>query len=431
MAASSVAPSASAAPSEPTTDAPLHTLAELHDALAAAPVSGFVRLERGAVGYTDEASARADDAPGWSERAAEMRRREQAGEVSWLESAGRYKVVADKGDVVEVEGPLGSKAQGRCRAGDFQRAVARLPVRVHAFVRRRDLLPLLTRPVAIEYPDGTAFAAAPGMLVDASDLASAHGGEIRFVEMPLADLPAAVPFEAVGYGHPLDDKTDLDALTPEGRPRKACSAGFDACWIPDEPDPKFDWGGAKAVLTGKILTRPAFGRAFAPLMPDEEGDDARITFQSGCVDVRVHVPTSAIVPHREYGPWVRVEGLPGIGCGGGGCAPPLIHLNDGATAYWMDGRVAGHVERDPENPDPPVMKLFGKDGRTCSADFGFREPLCFAPNDFYEERRKLGRDTSAPPRPDGDEGREKPDDALPESLIDRLDGLLRGRHSSG
>lgn len=166
------------------------------------------------------------------------------------------KVVAAKGAFVEVEldGGQGCTASRVVVPDDL--------ARVRLFVRRADLAPVLVKPYAQTFPDGTSLALGPGTPVvptaGGTYVVALRGGAVE------VDLPAA----SVGHAY----------VAP--RAARTVLAGESAAIA----------GGTKATLGDRALVLGA-GRG-APV--ERAGDSAIVAFEERCVEARVRLPARAV-----------------------------------------------------------------------------------------------------------------------------------------
>jgi len=166
-------------------------------------------------------------------------------------------VVATTGDFVEVE----AVAADDCAWAHLSTSddLARL----HLFVKRAALAPVLVEPYAHDYPNGTKISLRPGVaLVPASDgkwLAAVRGGTIA------VELPAT----AVGHAYAPDKTKTVTAISDREYAVPAKTA--------------LSLGETQLVLDGQ--------RAFAS---EPHGATTLLSFRSRCVALDVMAPTKAV-----------------------------------------------------------------------------------------------------------------------------------------
>ena len=173
-------------PDSPARLAAVKRATELHDRLATGKVSGFVVSVRRA--SASEAKARAISEPAAGPMAMD---------TSSLRGGSRgntWRVVADRGDVVQVES-LATSEPDHCSRGS-----ADDPVEIRAFLRKADLVPLLSEELTEAFGDGTSVSFALGATVGAPILPKRGGWAVSaegFVrEMKIAPRQLALSYRA-------------------------------------------------------------------------------------------------------------------------------------------------------------------------------------------------------------------------------------------
>jgi hypothetical protein len=254
-------------------------------------------------------------APHWHDRAVDLRR--EPGSTSLEDAFWVFAVdgEADHGFVpVQAESALG--VPGRC----YETPDGLAGLKVRFWVKEDALWPVLTEPVAVQYPDGTAVALLPGVAVSAPS-AKLEGAEPEvLVRLDGLRFKLKVPASAIATryvplaGHLPAVEGTAQQLTPRAGLRLG---GHD-----------FDLGRAAFEPIAQRVDRVA-GKTFAVL-------------RHACGSYRVEVRTAQGEP--AFGP--PSTDVEPAGVQGEPPAPNAEILARGAPLFWTDGSPAGTAELD-------------------------------------------------------------------------------------
>jgi hypothetical protein len=243
-----------------------------------------------------------------------------------------FHVLGVRPDFVEVESNADDKAH--C----YQTSAALSAVALHAFVRRSDLAPVITRATTIPLADGTSATLGSGLA------ATPAAKEMRRVSGEDWSLVLAVPPAAVGVvyePHVLPNPPATKEVTTPGRFRIA-------------GQPLFELG----------YPLPAYDVA-------RRASDVLATIVVGCAQFRL-----ALARDRVRAPDDSVLG---------GLVPPAqpgLTVRAGAPVYWPDGVRAGAMRTDFTFPPSRVVAPHRRCGQIASL------PICFDEADVRSATRR-------------------------------------------
>lgn len=248
----------------------------------------------------------------------------RAGEGQPSDDVVVHRVLADHGEVVEVL-PIDRADGDHCHLGTYE-SVGRLSV--PGFVRKRDLVALLTDRVVVEGPDATRYEVGAGVRVEARG-----GDRLALAEGLSWPLPAAAP---LGLGYTAARRAEPFAhLQWDGRgadPRVALLPGA-----------TLRAGGQ--TFPGSVVA--THGELKWARSVDGEGERRRVTIAAGCVTLRATVAAEHLrAPDSGSGGAVVGIGRIGRRVGGGVVAapPPKEHYAPAGTRLsWKSGATAGEL----------------------------------------------------------------------------------------
>lgn len=291
--------------------------------LAKRPLAGFAYVWHNAPWFAD---ARSGEVGRVAEFADDERFTTRSGRVP-------VQIVADAGDRVEVR-TIAGRSDLHCDSDDGG-ALGHYDLR--AFVRKRDLVPVLAKSYAVGYADGT------GVTVSAGEV-------VRPVEDGwMVDSGIELPVDL------QDDDVALSFL----RVSPQTTRGRDTGWIEET---------ATIRLDGHRLAEGRDAASFALVSRNDANDGALVQLTNRCISMRVLVPKNA----------VRQGGGSGTGMLGSRSRREWT-IRAEARAYWKDGRDAGRTTRTRTTTDEPQTI----DGRQCFT-LGLL-PICHDAQDVVEE----------------------------------------------
>jgi hypothetical protein len=281
-------------------------------------VSGHVVAADGSV-HPDEGAARADTAPERVARALQHRGDCDGFHVPFT----TWSVVADHGDVVEVEG-----------AAEDARACAPSWLGIRGFVRKQDLVAVVRKAIRREHADKSGVAIVAGAPVDVKAKTTWHPAtsidvsDVALSFESVEAVPQLFPLAAMGNACSPEPPPPAppDAFgEPPGRP--ACFLHGGHSTSDDAPvDPSHASGTILVDGTGQAQTRVG-----EVAIHERVGDGLLVTLSSECGALRgIAAPSN-----------LGEQGLPGCGYGGGGGEPQLFRVSHPATLLWADGSQAG------------------------------------------------------------------------------------------
>jgi hypothetical protein len=219
------------------------------------------------------------------------------------------RIVAEHGELVEVSTGVGR--DDHCDSSPRELVAYEL----RAFVRKRDLVPVLAKSYSVGYADGTGLTLSAGVVVRPTE------------DGIVVDRGVELPLEV------RDDDIALSYAKTKTRDPGEGAGG----WLADEAEVKLDGrplanAGARLSLFYEIVAR------------DDGPDGSLVQLAARCVTMRVlAAPTD--VKHGG------ATGLGSIGTGSGtagvlgGTLPRRWRVRATAPAYWPDGTKAGRTVR--------------------------------------------------------------------------------------
>ncbi|MBL9022658.1 MAG: hypothetical protein JNL21_10690 [Myxococcales bacterium] len=326
-----------AAPRKKKADSPARLAAgkratELQDRLVGTKLTGFVVTGRRA--SSSEAAARALTEPPASAVAVD---------TSSLRGGARgstWRVVADRADLVQVES-VPSSAPGHCSSG-----AAADPVEVRAFVRKVDLIPLLSEELTETYRDGTSITFAPGALVGAPILPK-RGGWAVSAEGIVREMKVAPKQLALSYRAP---KPFSFSRKRNDWGRSMSPSTLDGAWAPpsyrEVRRSSVLYLDGAAVLRGSSLSSDLHEVQASTAAPEGAPHAELLELASSCVRLKV-LGESAAGDNRS-------GGLAALGG-----RQKVYAIPKGTTLLYPDGSVAGRLTADMNwtNPSEESAKL--------------------------------------------------------------------------
>lgn len=309
------------------------------------PVAGAVLLDPGATVH--------------STRAAAVANRSAIPAVPRIEADAAprgllLEVMADHGDVVEVKTP--ASVSGHCGRPIMPLAFHRFALR--GFVRKRDLMLVVTDVAEVTFRDGTGAAVAEGVVVGQPEV-PLHGEPAVAADGFAAELP--IPLDKIGFGY------EPDALV-----------------APSRSD---DW--RLPAVTVSFRGRPwwrtteYYHRGFEEAGETEDGTVLHLGGR--CMSVWVLSPEPLVAVGRGGG------GAAGIGMLGRGRAEPETKIVQrsyavkGAEVRWADGTAAGEVRVRYRVHDGALS------GTHCVSfdDVKLDQQLCLPPDSYVVEDEEI------------------------------------------
>ncbi len=293
--------------------------------LAKRPVAGFAYVWDNAEWYTDARGATIG-------RLADF-----ADDERFTTRTGRtpVRIVTEAGDRVEFR-TLGGRDELHCDAAGHDDELRDYELR--AFVRKRDLVPVLPKSYSVGYADGTGVTVSAGSVV----------------------RPVAANEWVVDRGVELPVELELDDVALSyARVKPQTTRGHDTGWIAES---------ATVRLDGHRLAQGSELAGFALVSRNDSNTGALVQLTNRCVSMRVLVPPDA----------VRAGGGGGMGTIGNRSQHTWTIRAD-AKAYWQDGHEAGRTVRARTTTDRPLIA----DGRMCFTVRAFT--ICHDPGDVTEE----------------------------------------------
>ncbi len=263
-----------------------------------------------------------------------------------------FRALGVRGEWVEVENLLASEADGECHP-DVPAHLESL--RLHLFVRRADLLPVVLRSTHTAFEDGTSLRLAAGTALGPYPPGSTPSVRTELVRAELS-LAVALPADAVGLSYaavatrePWPDENGSEATLAAGS--------------------RLRYGGDLA-LAGRASEAIFVTRLRA------SGDDVLIAAGDDCVALHAWVPAAQVG-----------DATVTTSSGGGGFGEGCSHspsASAGTTVYWPDGRRAGTVREDILlcNDRPRAGELECFDWRIGAHAPDASLPICFRPGEL-------------------------------------------------
>jgi hypothetical protein len=205
------------------------------------------------------------------------------------------RVVEDRGAWLEVQTLDGATARAHACSADAPDLFEEVELRL--FVRRADLLPVVTRPVANDFPDGTSLRLSPGL-----PLGSPGAGGTPVLDV--LETRVVLPPDAVGVVY-------SGAMRDPPPPRDWWLLSFYAI-----PQVRFAGGGSVELAPGTLGV--AVERSGAPV--DREGRIAA-SFASRCGTYVVRVPARLLTRPQHAG---ASDSSDGTAMGFGGLMPDRV-----------------------------------------------------------------------------------------------------------
>lgn len=320
------------------------------EALTETRVRGYVLVSKAAFEYPSIDRARVDGSVGKglirleSDRLDHYTRPGGGSYHLWGSPVLFREVVADHGDVVEVNTTLGFLRESLGHGGKGADYLYEL----RTFIRKIDLVPVLKRPLMYSYDDGTSIKLFPGTAVglpwngdETQRAVSVH--HLHF-DLPVPDDYLALSFTA----------KSRDKLHAEARPMLADGVGL----VLDGAS----WGNSSEIRDKNLRTPIHHSTAGASRI--------FVVLASSGIELKLIAETEKLVP--EYEPQVEGPTLTPIYN-----TPPrwFYRIPAGTTVYWADGRRAGRTRRfiGKQSHVPPSGSMWCE----LYTEIMRTEPICF------------------------------------------------------
>ncbi len=313
-------------------------------------VEGYVLVSKAAFEYSSIDRARVDGSVGKGLIRLESGRLDQhtppggGSYYLWGSPVLFREVVADHGDVVEVNTTLGFLRESLGHGGKGAGYLYEL----RTFIRKIDLVPVLKRPLMYSYDDGTSIKVFPGTAVGLPW----NGDETQ----------RAVSVNHLHFDLPVPDDYLALSFTAKSRDEQHAEA---TPMLADRV--KLVLNGASWASTSEIRDK----NLRTPIHHSTNGASRLfVTLASNGIELKLIAETQRLVP--EYEPQVEGPTLTPIYD-----TPPrwFYRIPAGTTVYWADGRRAGRTRRfiGKQSHVPPSGSMW------CEVYTAIMksEPICF------------------------------------------------------